>query len=311
MQPRVHAVVLNYNQQAAALQAVAELGRSRDVDVDVLVVDCASAQADRAALQQHVTPDRLLLLPENRGYAGGMNAGIKFWLERAPEVPVMLVTPDARVAPEVAHGLFAALYTQPDVGVVGPLIVTQDMPRRVTAGGSIDGRGRVQPIAEVTGGEPYDVDWIDGCCMLLRPEALRAVHGFDEAYFLYYEETDLCVRLRQAGWRVRVVPSVSVLHPKARDSAPPHFYYYMARNGYRFRARHFGVGNFGVGLDLARSTLLLTSLALAATVLPQHWHQARDRWRNCRLQWRGVLAGTRDHLKGRYGARGAPTPHPG
>ena len=311
MTTRVHAVVLNYNQLAETLRAMHELQAARDVDMDVLVVDCASAPADRTALTDQVPAERLLLLPENRGYAGGMNAGIRFWLERAPDVPVLLVTPDVRVAPDVPRGLLDAMQADPQVGAVGPVVVMQENPLRMSAGTTIDSKGRVQRIEALRADAPYDTASIDGCCMLLHPDALRAVQGFDEAYFLYYEETDLCVRLRAAGWQVRIAPGASVRHPKSRSSAPPHFYYYMARNGYRFRARHFHAGNVRVALDLARATLLHTSLAVAATLLPQHWHQARDRWRNAARQWRGALAGTRDHLKGRYGARPAPTPRPG
>ena len=304
MEQRVHAVVLNYNQGDAALRAYAELRRSRGIEVDVLVVDCASAAAERDALRGRIPAERLLLLDQNLGYAGGMNAGIHFWLERAPEVAILLVTPDARLADDAAHGLWRELASHPNTGVVGPVVVYQDQPRRIGAGVQIDERGRVSRLSEIRAATTYEVGSLDGCCLLLRPEAIRAVGGFDEAYFLYFEETDLCHRLRAAGWQVCVVPDVFIGHPKSHSSAAPHVYYYMARNTYLFRTRHFGVSTWRAGLDLARSTLHLTGIALAASVLPQHWHQARDRWRNCALQWRGAWAGTRDHLKRRYGAQG-------
>jgi GT2 family glycosyltransferase len=305
MIPRIHAVVLNYNSHEATLQAVAELQRSRDVIVDVLVVDCASAQTDRGVLERQISRDRLLLLSENRGYAGGMNAGIEFWLQREPETPVLLVTPDARVAEDVARALYDVLDADKRVGTVGPVVVQQEKPRHIVAGGILDARGRLTQSHVIEGAHPYNVDWLDGCCVLLRPEAIRETGGFDEQYFLYYEETDLCRRMQQAHWDVRLVPTIFVSHPKTRTSAAPHFFYYMTRNAYRFRAQHFGVGTLGVALDIARSTMWLTAIAIASTLLPQHWHEARDRWRNCLLQWRGVWAGTRDHLGGRYGARAA------
>lgn len=310
MSPRIHAVVLNYNSAAATLRAVSELKNSADVDVDVLVVDCASEPTDRALLEQRVGRERLLLLPENRGYAGGMNAGIAFWLERSPDTAILLVTPDAMLPPNAAALLLNELERDQKAGVVGPVVVYQEQPRKIAAGGAIDERGNVRPLTEITGNEPYDVDWLDGCCLLLRPAAIREVQ-FDEAYFLYYEETDLCLRMKQAGWHVRLVPSVSVLHPKSRSSAPPHYYYYMARNGYRFRARHFGVPTWRSALDLLRPAGLLTGIAVASLLLPNRWREARDRWRNCRLLWRGVVLGTRDHLRGSYGAQKAPTPRPG
>lgn len=301
MEPRVHAVVLNYNCADASLRARAELLQSTGCSVQVLVVDCASDAEDRKTLEQAVPAEELLLLDENRGYAGGMNAGINAWLERAPDVPVLLLTPDAHLPPDGAAKLLNTMNAEPRAGVVGPVVIYSESPRKIAAGGTVDARGRVQPLRELRADTPHDVDWLDGCCLLLRPEALRQVNGFDEDYFLYYEETDLCLRLRQHGWRVLLVPSVSVLHPKTASSAPPHYYYYMARNGYRFRARHFGVPAWRNGLELLKPAVQLTAIAAACTVLPSRWRELRDRWRNCRLVWRGIALGTRDHLRGSYG----------
>ncbi len=310
--PRIHAVVLNYNQADAACRARDELRQSLDVAVDVLVVDAASEVSDVAALQQTVPADRLLLLPDNRGYAGGMNAGIAYWLERDPATPVLLVTPDARIGPDVACALLQALEVETRAAAVGPVVVYRESPSpRIGAGGTIDvRRRRVSLLPEVQASEPYDVDWVEGCCVLLRPQAIRDVGGFDDDYFLYFEEIDLCHRLRNAGWHVRVVPAVSVRHPKTTGQLPPHYYYYMTRNGYRFWSRNFGVGTPATVLGTARTTLWLTAVAVGATLLPTRWRETRQRWRDCRLQLVGAWTGTRDHIRGMYGPEVASTPHP-
>jgi GT2 family glycosyltransferase len=308
--PHVNAVILNYNSHAATLQAVRDLSAARGVQMNVLVVDNASAAEDRSVLQQSLAPDQLLMLPKNLGYAGGMNAGVHFWLARAPDTPVMLVTPDARVGPDVPHALARTLAADASVGAVGPVILYREQPRRIGAGGAIDERGRISLVPEVIRDTPYDVDWIEGCAMLLNPDAFRSVNGFDEQYFLYYEEIDLCVRLRKAGWHVRLDPAVTVHHPKEQTGAQPHVYYYMSRNGYRFRSQHFNVPDIFIGLDLARTSIRSTAHAVACTLLPQRWHQMRERWRDASLLWRGAWLGTRDHLNGRYGPMRAPTRRP-
>ncbi|HUS17513.1 MAG TPA: glycosyltransferase, partial [Chloroflexia bacterium] len=66
--------------------------------------------------------------------------------------------------------------------------------------------------------EPQEVDWVTGACMLVRREALLAVHGFDPGYFMYSEELDLCRRLRRAGWLIAYVPVAVVVHHEGRSS---------------------------------------------------------------------------------------------
>ncbi len=309
---RIHAVVLNYNQHANAVRAMQSLRASAAVEVDVLVVDSGSAPADRDALRQSVPAERLLLLPANVGYAAGMNAGIRWWAQHDADAPVLLVTPDTLVGPDVAQGLHDALAADDAVGAVGPIVVYRREPHRlIGAGGALEPkRARIRLLREVPSQMPYDVDWIEGCCMLLRTRAVREVGGLDESYFLYFEEIDLCRRLTQAGWRVRVAPAVAVDHPKPAGHTPAHFFYYMTRNGYRFWAKNFGVPTSAAALETARSTVWLGVVALASLVLPSRWGEAGGRAREWWLQLRGALAGTRDHLRGLYGPRPAPMQRP-
>ncbi len=309
--PRIHAVVLNYNQHANAVRAMQQLRASAGIEVDVLIVDSGSSAADREALQRDVSAERLLLLPDNVGYAAGMNAGIRWWAERDADVPAMLVTPDTHVPADVARGLYDVLAADDAVGAVGPVVVYRREPRRlIGAGGALEpGRARVRLLREVQAQTPYDVDWIEGCCMLLRTHAVRDVGGLDEAYFLYFEEIDLCRRLTSAGWRVRVAPAVAVDHPKPAGQTPAHYFYYMTRNGYRFWARNFAVPARTTALETVRATAWLGAVALASLLLPTRWGEAGGRSREWWLQLHGALAGTRDHLRGLYGPRPAPMQH--
>ncbi|HUG40846.1 MAG TPA: glycosyltransferase family 2 protein [Longimicrobiales bacterium] len=310
MARRIEAVVLNHDDHEATLRAVRELAGSRGVRVDVLVVDAASRPDDVAALRRAVDPDRLLALPENRGYAGGMNAGLAFWRREGAGAPVLLLTPDARVDGDAARRLLDALEAGGRVGAVGPVVAySTDPAGRIGAGGDIlPGRARVRLSTRVRRPDPYDVDWIEGCCMLLRPGAVEAVGGFDEAYFLYFEEIDLCHRLREAGWSVRVVPGAAVLHPKAAGGLPPRYFYYMTRNAYRFWRKNFGLGPWRPALESLRATLWLGIVALGAVLLPTRWSQARARLRDFRRQLGGAWAGTVDSLRSRTGARAPRRP---
>ena len=309
MHETVNAVVLNYNQHEATLRCAQELRESAGVNVDVLVVDCASQLHDRAMLIERIPSERLLLLPENIGYAGGMNAGAAFWQERAPDSPLMLVTPDTHVARDVAALLRQALDADDAIGAVGPVIVYREKPTsKIGAGGDIR-RGKITLHPNVQASDPYDVDWIEGCCVMLRPRALRSVGGLDEDYFLYFEDVDLCHQLKRANWRIQVVPAARVRHPKPIGKQPAHYYYYVARNGYRFWSKNFDIPAFQTGARIAASAMWLLAIAAASMFIPTRWRELSGRWRDGRLAARGAWLGTRDHLKGRYGPS-APTTRP-
>ena len=308
MDRRVNAVVLNYNHSADTLRCAEELRASIGIEVDVLVVDCASAPSDQQKLAHSVPVDHLLLLPSNVGYAGGMNAGIRFWYDRFPDAPIMLVTPDARVEPSVAQLLWQALASNHTAGAAGPVIIYREAPKeKIGAGGEIT-PGRLTLHNEVRGAEPYDVGWIEGCCVMLRPAALQAIGGLYEDYFLYFEDADLCLQLKRAGWRVLLVPGAYVRHLKPVGQQPPHYYYYNARNSYRFWSRNFRIPARRTVLRVAADTLWLSAIALACVFLPGRWRELPGRWRDARLALKGSWSGTRDHFSGRYGPRETKTP---
>jgi GT2 family glycosyltransferase len=103
------------------------------------------------------------------------------------------------------------------------------------------------------------VDWLSGACMLARREALEAVNGFDERYFLYWEDADLCRRLRDAGWHVRYVPGAAAVHRvghssrTARASAIRAFH----RSAYLYYATHVATGLRQPARVIARALLAM------------------------------------------------------
>ena len=135
-----------------------------------------------------------------------------------------VLNPDIRITEDPYPGLFEHLSGE-DIGVVAPAVVNpagalEDSARRfptvwtlirkACAGGTqID-----YPVADA-GMEP---DWVAGMFLLFRSSVFRRMKGFDEGYFLYYEDVDLCMRLRAAGYRVLRVPDVPVVHDARRES---------------------------------------------------------------------------------------------
>lgn len=299
----VNVVLLNWNEREQAERCLERVRGSEGVAVDVVVVDNGSVGDDAARFRALLGADRVLALPENRGYAGGMNAGIRFWLEAAPGTPILVVSPDAALRPETGARLLAELEATPDAGVVGPVVVHSEAAGWLSAGGTVEPRWvRARQSRRVVASAPYDADWIDGCCMLLRADALRDLgDGFDERYFIYFEETDLCTRARRAGWRVRVVPSARIDHPKSPGTLPPYYFYYMVRNRYLFWRKNHGIGPIRVAATVAAATARSWGAAVRSLVVPGRRAEWPARLRDARLQLRAAWAGTRDHARGRYG----------
>lgn len=299
----VAVVLLNWNDQEQAERCLDAVRASRGAEVDVLIVDNGSAGDDVPRLMERVGEHRVLSLPENRGYAGGMNAGLRFWRDEGGGAPVLILTPDAALPPDALTRLVGELDATPEAGVVGPVVVYSRTTGRVGAGGVVEPAAVRAPLLGVAQRqEPYDVDWIDGCCMLVRSEALAAVpDGFDERFFAYFEETDLCGRVREAGWRIRVVPDAFVDHPKSEGTLPPYYFYYMVRNSYLFWRKNFGTSPVRVAIRVAEDTARSWGAFARAVLVPSRRAEWRARLRDARLQLRGAWAGTVDYLRGRFG----------
>jgi GT2 family glycosyltransferase len=299
----VRVVLLNWNEREQTERCIEAVMASEGVTPDVLVVDNGSATDDAGHFRTLLGADRVLANPDNRGYAGGMNAGLAFWRGRGGSDPILVLTPDAVVHPDMLRLLMAELAATPDAGVVGPLVIHSRESGLASAGGTIDPRrATARPLSEPPGSTPYDTVWIDGCCMLIRPAALDAVApAFDERYFIYFEETDFNGRIRAAGWRVRVVPAAVVDHPKSFGTLPPYYFYYMVRNRYLFWQKNYGVRMPRVAAAVAWATARSWASTIRALLVPRRRAEWPGRLRDARLQLRGAWAGTRDHLLGRYG----------
>jgi GT2 family glycosyltransferase len=134
-----------------------------------------------------------------------------------------VINPDIRIVANPFPGLIDCLTG--NAGVVAPLVANpeggiEDSARRFPTPWSIlhkvigGTRGRDYPIGEV----PFQPDWVGGMFMLFRNEVFRAVNGFDERYFLYYEDVDLCARLTLQNLAVLLCPQVKVIHEARRSS---------------------------------------------------------------------------------------------
>jgi len=228
--PVVAAVVVNYNsggELERALRSIAD--ELTSVPWEGVVVDNASADESAKAVSAFA-PVRLRRNSENVGFGRGVNQGV-----RETTAPyVLIMNPDCRLVAGAMATLRAELDRHDGCAIVGPRILDPDGSIQGSARGDPDmltglfGRTAMLrrhlpflPVARrnvvvddvIRSGEPsMPVEWLSGACMLARREAFEAVKGFDDRYFLYWEDADLCRRLRARGYHVRYVPGASAIH---------------------------------------------------------------------------------------------------
>lgn len=231
----------------------------------LVIVDNASDPTQRARLEKLYgnTPDiELVLLDENRGFAGGGNAGIEAGLDAGADA-ILVVTQDVVLDPD-AVGILTEALRQSDAGIVGPRVVDEHTGVELSRGESIIPELICVPRSWLrprrAGSDPRQVDGVMGCLMLLRADCARATGGFDEAFFAYYEEVDLCLRARAAGFRIVCAPGARITHDGMRGflaGFTPLAAELKARNLVWLMRKH--------GTWLAWATFLPTYLALLAS----------------------------------------------
>lgn len=257
--PRVFCVVLNYRHAEDTLRCVKALRGSRYRRLFPVVVDNASGDGSTERLRAELPAVPLISSPENLGYAGGNNLGIRHALERDAD-HVWIVTPDCFVEPDTLGILVETMNRFPEIGICGPRILRGDGKTVWYNGATIDwstgGSTRHidigRPAAHVTDTRLKSVDYVTGACMLVRSRVFQEVGLLPEHYFMYFEETTLNVRASRAGWRLIMNPAASAVHTqRSWETVPrPYYVFYFVRNRLMF-AREFSA----VPLEQVEETL--------------------------------------------------------
>ncbi len=211
-------VVLNWKRAGETITCLESLAQANLRGAAVLVVDNGSGDGSVERIRARFPAQRIVELPENRGYAGGNNAGIRAALDAGAKA-VLLLNNDTRVAPDFLDPLLWELNAHAKVAAVSSAILRMDHPDildvaflSIYFGHGIVRHHGVNALPGQGFSACIDVDVAVGCSVLLNAEALRDIGPLDEAYFAYHEEVDWCFRARQAGYRILYQPLSRVFH---------------------------------------------------------------------------------------------------
>lgn len=241
----VFTVILNTNRRDDTLACLAALHQSTYKRHTIIVLDNASTDGSVAAITAQFPQVELIHLKENKGYAGNNNVGIAAAMAQGADW-VYVLNEDTIQAPDCLEHLVAVGESDPNIGIVGPMVYHADNPDVIqSAGGWIDHhwqaghKGQNDPDKGQFA-EPHPVAWVSGCAIMVRREVIEQLGMLDEHFFYYWEETEWCVRTRRAGWKIMHVPQARLWHKGVQiDYRPgPNVAYYNTRNYLMMLRKH-------------------------------------------------------------------------
>jgi GT2 family glycosyltransferase len=221
-EPRVSVVIVNWNGKHHLGECLDSLRSQTFKDFEVILVDNGSEDGSREFVQEHFREVRLTALPQNCGYAGGNNVGIR----AASGKYIALLNNDTKVDPAWLTNLMREAEANPSsVGMWASKILSYNNPGIIDNVGLLmypDGLGRGKGRLEADAGQydrPGEAFFPSGCAGLYRREMLDEIGLFDEAFFAYADDVDLGLRARLAGWQCVYVPSAKVYHKYSASSS--------------------------------------------------------------------------------------------
>jgi len=195
--------------------------------IEIIVIDNHSQDGTLEFLRQEYPNISVIKNDHNAGYTLPNNQGLRL----AQGDYLMLLNPDTLVLPGGLDGLVNFMEKHPEAGICGPKVLNRDgslqqpcrrgEPRPLAVISYFLGLSRLFPKSKVLGGyllnylpedETHLVAGVSGSCMLIRREVINQIGYLDERFFAYQEDTDFCLRARQAGWQIVYYPRVSIIH---------------------------------------------------------------------------------------------------
>ncbi len=228
-------IVLSWNTCDITLDCLGSIiNNPPDVPWELIVIDNASEDGSPDRIREKFGSDpnvKLIVNEINNGFTGGNNQG----MDLAKGGIIGLLNSDTIVSQDSIGSMYRYLIDHPNVGVAGPMLTHEDGSPANSFGyfpsawsiftgaflpGWIWGNRRralgVVPDKSITG--PIDVDYVSGAAFFVKRDVMERVGKFDqESFFAYYEETDWCLRIKKAGWTVRFIPTVKVVHLEGKS----------------------------------------------------------------------------------------------
>lgn len=244
--PLVVVVIANWNLRKDLLECLGSLYETDYPRMHVIVVDNNSNDDSVACVQAQFPQTQLITRDENGGYAIALNDGIRAGAALDPEF-YLILNNDTLLPADTLGKLVETMLSDDQIAIAAPKIIYHDHPERIFSLGD-----RIYPWLPLpvrVGRKAYDrpaysktqeFDYLFGCAFLMRTTSLKEVGLFDTSFFMYYEDSDICRRMRDAGWKNVRVGSAIIRHKASLSSklVAGKLVYLRARNRSWFYRRY-------------------------------------------------------------------------
>jgi N-acetylglucosaminyl-diphospho-decaprenol L-rhamnosyltransferase len=230
----VSIIILNYKQKGLVKKCIQGIyGVNPQVTFEVIVVDNNSEDGCYEMIDKLFPEVKVIQSRQNNGMGAGNNIGIQV----AQGKYVMIINPDTVFLEDAISKMFRFMESHADVGMVGPKLVNPDgtiqfsarrfhswktpLYRRTIFGRTKNAKQHIDRylMKDLNRGVYSEVDWLFGACLFIRKSAIEKTGNFDERFFMYFEDCDLCKRFWDAGWKVVYFPEAHIVHYHHRQSA--------------------------------------------------------------------------------------------
>ena len=289
--PLIPVVVIHWQDISPTQRCIDSIARSESVRPHLILV-CHEVQ-HREEIDLKIPPQLpydLLLDPKNSGFSGGMNRGIRKAMKKNTAW-IFLLNNDAVLEKTTLRTLLQAATRQSGASIASPVIRAIHDPTQIqVAGGHLNlYTGRIKHSRQLPESSKtwIPVQLASGCAMLIATACLKKWGGFDERYFAYFEDAEICLRYQKEGGRVGIVPAASVLHEGGKGD--PIRFYYNVRNHFLI-LKDYGRSFFPPFAQLRVLWILLRYLAFlvlrrpcpivpgAAMIWHGYWDYRKARW---------------------------------
>lgn len=230
--PKVAVIILNFKVKDLAKRCIESVKKSTFKNLEIIVVD----NSPEEGLKDLLDSDIGYIPNGNTGYTGGNNLGIKKALKNSADF-VFILNPDTEIEKDTIKILIEGMENR-KADIAGPKIYFGDKKTIWYAGGVLDKNnvlGTHRGVDEIDKGqfdEIIDTDFVSGCAILIKKEVMEKVGLFDERFFLYLEDLDLCYRAKMSGFKIVYIPEAKVYHHNAKSTGlgSPLQDYFITRN---------------------------------------------------------------------------------
>lgn len=237
---KITIVILHFGKVAITQECINSLEKNETYPYELFVVN--NTKEDFSAKyfsKKHIT---VINNKTNKGFAGGVNVGIKKSLAQKADA-ILLLNNDTKIGKPFIKGLTDILFEKKDIGVVGPAIAFTNYGKKIfDIGGNITWFGKTfhEEVTSLKDQNPHEVAYVTGAAMLIKKEVFQKIGLFDENYFLYYEDIDFCLRARGKGFKVFNIPSAVISHALSRTAGKvsPFAVYHQTKSAVIFEKKH-------------------------------------------------------------------------